>query len=810
MKRLMIVAGAVALAGCMATTISKDYSADEVKCGEKLPFNKVENLDDIELLDKSAIPVVVKSESKKEQIHSPGGIHGLLWLCTLGIIPSWQTETETHTMSVATPLGERNGVCTVTKRQYLGWVPYMLPFSSSEEDVQFEEELLSRLVSQYKKEWTAENVSKMNAANSERIKALRAKADELLAQNKWSEVIKICKVAKNKAFVSEYVEKTKAARLTTIRHAVDSAMQKKDYKHVIDLLKAENDSELVAKRNVAIIDLIASSADGSQFDELMEGYGKTLTIQQLGEIGKKVSTDIIKSKLVEATDRKIVEQIARAFKQITVDFKDEVEKLSEERMKIHGNIKNLLEASSYGTTTVQQLVYGCIRKDVTGDKVLDYFYRGENTDTIDSYLTSWRINIDRDTARLIAERHESDAAREIAAKVKNEMIRYRAKEVEMQRAEEQNATRINHFIELLGMLQSEKLQADVVKKYDISNFGKVKELISVLVPRLSPAAIASLYEGKACSENRMTGFITEESDEGKVLFKSIPEDKLLRCLNIFSSKGHNTSYLVARIRNMADKKAIADEIVGLLNNKTMNERSVAEYVEKMGDGEATIALYNAAMGSALKQLIFSKLSAADKNTIRGSSAEKCKQMIEFAKSKSKETFEMHGFYLGMSMDDAELLVMYYFPELEAAEKRDDDGEYKLDISDQGAPFCWADKNRKVYQFNFGKKLLKKWYKYDASTIRDWAKAYSREHGIDLKLDFINRSDTVYLPNAMLQAEPYHVSLHQEIWTYKNGMKNYRLTYFGEREFGGERSVALEKYRHSSASEGTFRAVIEND
>ena len=124
------------------------------------------------------------------------------------------------------------------------------------------------------------------------------------------------------------------------------------------------------------------------------------------------------------------------------------------------------------------------------------------------------------------------------------------------------------------------------------------------------------------------------------------------------------------------------------------------------------------------------------------------------------------------------------------------------------------KDKTIYQFNFGKKLLKKWYKYDASTIRDWAKAYSREHGIDLKLDFLSRSGEVYFPDAMGQIEPYHVSLHQEIWTYKNGMKNYRLTYFGERDFGGSSSIvkaaARDKYSFISASEGTFRAAIEND
>lgn len=67
----------------------------------------------------------------------------------------------------------------------------------------------------------------------------------------------------------------------------------------------------------------------------------------------------------------------------------------------------------------------------------------------------------------------------------------------------------------------------------------------------------------------------------------------------------------------------------------------------------------------------------------------------------------------MTMDEAKAVYMHYFTELKAEEKRDDDGEYKLVVSDQGSPFCLADKDRKVYQFNFGKKMLKKWYKYSS-------------------------------------------------------------------------------------------------
>ena len=799
----MLVTSVIAVAGCMVTTISKDYSADEVESNEKLSFNKVDNLDDIESFDKSAIPVVVKSESTKEELYSPGGIHGLLWLCTLGIIPSWQTEAETHTMNVATPLGEKSGVCTVTKRRYWGWVPYMLPFGSSNEDAQCEEELLSRLASQWKKEWSAENVEKMNSAKVARMKELRVKADNLLAQKKWAEVVNLCKVAKNKAFASEYLTKTKNARLTIIKQETEVAMDKKDYKRVIDLLKGEEEHELVIRRDEAIVNLIASCVDETKFNELMVEYGEALTMPQLVEIANKNTKENIKLRLVEITDRKIAKQIEKLYKQITDDYKEEEDRLIHEQMTIGNNIRKLLGDGSYGGDVSGKYVEDFIRQDAVGSQVLNYFYRGDGKDSIDAQLASWKIKIDNNHAARLPQKWVATIN-----EIKREMGKYRAKELALQQASEQNALKMKRFTKLIGMLQSEKAQVEVVKKYDPSDFR-------ALVPKLAPVAIVSLYEGKTCSQHRISGpAINEESSESKVLFESIPRGKLLECLSVFTSRGHDTRYIVSRLKAAGDTGAIINRIVELLNSNKISEIAVAEYVKKLDDGETTIALYNVVKGQELKQLIFSKLCSADRESIREGNVAKCKQIINFAKSRSKETFEMHGFYLGMSIDDVELLVMHYFPDLEAKEERDKDGEYKLDISDCDSPFCWANKDRKVYQFDFSKNMLKKWYKYDASTIRDWAKAYSREHGIDLELDFINRSDEVYLPNAMFQLVPYHVSLNQAIWTYKNGMKNYRLTYFGEREFGGGssmvKSVARDKYSFVSASEGTFRAAIEND
>lgn len=152
-KLLVVFILACALSGCMATFVSTEYSANEVAERDKLRYNRVTSLSEIKAYDKLSIPVVVKSERAPLQTEGPN--LGLLWMCSLGVIPSWTTETEKFHVSVDTPLGTQSGSCTMKKRTFLGWVPYLLPFSSSDggEMNLCEEELLSRLVSPLKGKW---------------------------------------------------------------------------------------------------------------------------------------------------------------------------------------------------------------------------------------------------------------------------------------------------------------------------------------------------------------------------------------------------------------------------------------------------------------------------------------------------------------------------------------------------------------------------------------------------------------------------------------------------------------------------------
>ena len=794
MKSLMLMASAiVVLSGCIVTTASKDYSVDDVEGGARLPYKKVTNLDSLESFEGAAIPIEVKAENSTANIYSSGGVHGLLWLCTLGIIPAWDTELETHTITVTSPLGEKNGVCKIKKSKYMGWVPYMLPFGASKDDVLCEDELTSRIVSQWKGDWTADNVAKMNAANKARIEELRAKADDLLAKKDWAAVVEICKGEKNKAFVSEYMHKANAVRIAAMKQTVDAAMQKKDYQKVIDLLKDAMEPELIAKRGEATVNLIACSADEARCDELMKKYGGELTVLQLAEIGKKATNDIVRAKIVEETDRKIVKQIESLSRKMGDEKDDEeIDRLDKKIQKTKNELMALRTYLSY--------------------QVLECLER-ENYKGIESILAGGKSS--------------SPKEQQERAQIRNFVNVYKSSKEACEKAKKrfqnERPSAQKQFVEMIGMIQTEGIQVDVVKKYDPYNFRdsiEMKEMIALLVPKLTPAAIAALYDGKACSYNRTTGFISEESDESEALFKAIPEDKLLDCYVAFASNGRVISEIAERMKKAADKDAIISRIVKLLNEKKISEKAVMKYVKTLNDGEATIALYNVSTG-ALKTLVFGKLSEADKKTISEGDSAKCRQMIAAAKDKSKETFEMGGFYLGMDIEDAELLFRFYFPEIEMQEKRDGksvDAAYIIDIKGQRAPFCYASaKDKKIYQFNFGKKVLKKWHSYDVQTFGEWARAYSRENKIDMKYKEIEKEATVY--DSLDLSQSYRVWFHQESYQYRHNTKDYRLTYFGEeREYtfhGGINGALIKEqaepqFRYTRGDPGSLRVCVEKD
>ena len=328
------------------------------------------------------------------------------------------------------------------------------------------------------------------------------------------------------------------------------------------------------------------------------------------------------------------------------------------------------------------------------------------------------------------------------------------------------------------------------------------------VAKIVAAVLAKIVEyRKACKDSWTMDWGKGDEEKVKRLMSGLPAipDAVIATLVCYNES--TWKYLI--------DKVTAESAYNILTKGKAKSAELEEaLVKKLPVESIDMKVYEGVKTDVGRKAVLAAMPEELKKSAQESAEKAFESIMEKAKAAAAETFELDGFYLGMSMDDAKMLMMHHFPDVEITEEKDKNGEYKLDASCQDTPFCWADKERKVYQFNFGKQMLKKWYEYNAARTMDWAKAFSRERNIEMKLDFLERSDDVYLPNAMLQMEPHHVSLHQEIWTYKDGMKNYRITYFGERKFGGNgimiKAAAHDKYMYISAPEGTLRAKVEND
>ena len=159
-------------------------------------------------------------------------------------------------------------------------------------------------------------------------------------------------------------------------------------------------------------------------------------------------------------------------------------------------------------------------------------------------------------------------------------------------------------------------------------------------------------------------------------------------------------------------------------------------------------------------------------------------ILSKAKDKGNSTFVLKGFYLGMSIVDANMLLRHYFPESRITIVSDSETNgrnieidpAKSSMAKKGEAtdmyFCQADKNGKVYRLNFNRKILKKWFMYDVQTYREWADRFGRQYNCDFR---------GYRPKREISSGSVFMTVSQEAYRYKNNLKDYAVTYFGKIE-----------------------------
>lgn len=297
------------------------------------------------------------------------------------------------------------------------------------------------------------------------------------------------------------------------------------------------------------------------------------------------------------------------------------------------------------------------------------------------------------------------------------------------------------------------------------------------------------------------------SEAGAEAVKRIGNKELLTQIALFA----RNSYIAGEAKRKVGDAAMQDAVVKLVKAQKISEEKVADVVAGLSDDAATIPFYDCVEDRGLKLKVFAKLSEENRKAVRARNRAKCEKLIADAKQKSSETFELGGFYLGMDISDVDDLVGYYCPAWSNAEGFTDDEKTirGIFIPQQKGAFCRAGKDGKVFELNFGKNFLKKFYKFDVQNEREWANAYGKATGCELQYKHIDKSTSVFDGDMT-----YHANFVQDSYTYKQNAKEYRVTYFGEQKIfasnGVVKQIAADRMRYVGGQQGMLRAKIERD
>lgn len=387
---------------------------------------------------------------------------------------------------------------------------------------------------------------------------------------------------------------------------------------------------------------------------------------------------------------------------------------------------------------------------------------------------------------------------------------------------------------LMGMLNEiadEKLVMRVLPKIDDA---KERDILFSKLSETNIVAIATDYGEKLDVCVEAARYVKNQEDllkaMGVILHMLANEERLKRCdenkikataakfpklsgeilATLMSNEKCDWKYLLDQVSSAMAYQLITEGKIGCLSA----EEAIAEKIDKES---IDVKVYSKARSLATKKSLMARMSDVQKKAVRELDEKVYALVLGKAKIAAKDTFELDGFYLGMTYDDMKVVFAHHFPNFEIVEDKDNDGDSMFRVSYQTRPFCYADaKTGKVYQFNFGKKILQKWYKYDTQTYMEWAGLYEKETKSKMVYKMLQKDTDVYDKWAQ---RSYRVWLHQETYAHKSNAKGYVLTYFGEPKIESLHSgiagyvlqnEAQRAFRYASADAGTLRVAYSAD
>ncbi|MBQ6142719.1 MAG: hypothetical protein IJI54_15690 [Kiritimatiellae bacterium] len=114
----------------------------------------------------------------------------------------------------------------------------------------------------------------------------------------------------------------------------------------------------------------------------------------------------------------------------------------------------------------------------------------------------------------------------------------------------------------------------------------------------------------------------------------------------------------------------------LASGRSLGRELEEKLVAKIPANKIDIPLYESVKPGTAKAALYEKMPENMKDAAKASLKRSFAAVEAKAKAAAPGTFELAGFYLGMSLDDLETVLAYHFPRLEFSECRDEDGYEK--------------------------------------------------------------------------------------------------------------------------------------
>lgn len=201
------IIGGLSLVGCMNSIYSSSVSVEKKEGGIESYTIVAQNGKFVENATKqlyennyeiSSLPVYVTSKSSTKKVEL-GGISGMMWLFSLGIIPGVESGETLGEVSIKTPLGEKTGSYKVEAKGWAGWLPIFLPYPGLAEErvygtsaklpnetieTRVREKLVGNLVSQFSKKEFDSYIADMNSPKMKEKRAESARKLERMKQKR--------------------------------------------------------------------------------------------------------------------------------------------------------------------------------------------------------------------------------------------------------------------------------------------------------------------------------------------------------------------------------------------------------------------------------------------------------------------------------------------------------------------------------------------------------------------------------------------------------------------------------------------------